>query len=248
MSASTFASPHAASVGAARPRPLVDYLVARTGVPPASGLAYDYVVGGDGVYLAAENRLLRVRVPVAPARLRGLATVHAECSLTNGRLPLRLWDQLLLVVRALGAAGHEVLLTVEHDRDEGYRLCLPRQVVGATHVAYAPGAGGETVLELHSHHRYAARFSATDDADEQRLCLYGVVGRLDAERPHVALRAGAYGHYLPVPWQTVFAGDPADPAARAQVWDAHDEIDETKEGEEAHDESEEASCAAGGRF
>jgi PRTRC genetic system protein A len=228
-------------------RPLVDYLVARTGVPPASGLAYDYVLGGDGVYLAAENRLLRVRVPVARARLRGLPPVYAECSLKHGRLPLRLWDQLLLVARALGAAGHEVLLTVEHDAGEGYRLCLPRQVVGATHVAYAPGAGGEVVLELHSHHRYAARFSATDDADEQRLCLYGVVGRLDADRPHVALRAGAYGHYLPVPWETVFAGDPA---ARARVWDAHDEIDgapETQETEEVHDESEEAGCAAGGR-
>ena len=74
------------------------------------------------------------------------------------------------------------------------------------------------MLELHSHHRYPARFSATDDADEQRLCLYGVVGRLNDARPHVALRAGAYGHFLPVPWETVFAGGPA---ACAAIWDSY---------------------------
>ena len=199
-------------------RPLVDYLVARSGVPPRSGLAYDYVVAGDGVYLATENELLTVRVPVARAALRGLPPIYAECSLKRGRLPLQLWEQLLLVARALGAAGREVLLAVDHDPDAGYRLCLPRQVVGATHVAYVPRSDGQTVLELHSHHRYAARFSATDDADEQRLCLYGVVGRLGDARPHVALRAGAYGHHLPVPWESVFVGGPE---ARAAVWDTH---------------------------
>jgi hypothetical protein len=46
-----------------------------------------------------------------------------------------------------------------------------------------------------------------DDADEQRLCIYGVIGRLDAERPEVALRVGAYGYYLPLPWESVFAGE-----------------------------------------
>src|SRR5688500_15087343 len=95
-----------APAAVAPPRPLVDYLVA-----------------GDGVYLAAENELLSVRVPVARAKLRGLPPVYAECSLKHGRLPLQLWEQLLLVARALGAAGHEVLLAVEHDPEAGYRLC-----------------------------------------------------------------------------------------------------------------------------
>lgn len=54
---------------------------------------------------------------------------------------------------------------------------------------------------------YAANTSRTDDADEQGLRLYGVVGHLDAERPEVALRIGAYGHFLPVPWEMVFQGE-----------------------------------------
>jgi hypothetical protein len=63
------------------------------------------------------------------------------------------------------------------------------------------------VLEIHSHRGGAARFSETDDVDEQRLRLYGVVGKLDDLRPAVNLRAGAYGHFLPVPWSAVLAGD-----------------------------------------
>ncbi len=55
------------------------------------------------------------------------------------------------------------------------------------------------MLEIHSHHRFPTHFSRTDDADEQRLCLYGVLSRLDGERPEVALRVGAYGFYLSVP-------------------------------------------------
>ena len=63
------------------------------------------------------------------------------------------------------------------------------------------------ILEVHSHRDGLARFSATDSADEQRLRLYGVVGRLDQSIPQVALRAGAYGYFLPVPWDAVFDGD-----------------------------------------
>jgi hypothetical protein len=58
-----------------------------------------------------------------------------------------------------------------------------------------------------AHRNGAARFSSTDDRDEQRLHIYGVVGKLDELRPAVNLRAGAYGHFLPLPWSALFAGD-----------------------------------------
>ena len=63
------------------------------------------------------------------------------------------------------------------------------------------------MLEIHSHGPHPAVFSSTDNRDEQGLRLYGVVGRLGTERPEVALRVGAYGHFLPVAWETVFDGD-----------------------------------------
>ena len=35
--------------------PLVDYLIARDGLPSRRGPAYDYVLAGDGLFLVAEN-------------------------------------------------------------------------------------------------------------------------------------------------------------------------------------------------
>jgi hypothetical protein len=52
------------------------------------------------------------------------------------------------------------------------------------------------VIEIHSHHHFLSGFRLIDDADEQRLCVYGVIGCLDQERPNVVLRVGAYGYLL----------------------------------------------------
>ena len=185
--------------------PLVGYLVARTGLPPRSGLAYDYVLGGDGLFVAAANEHLEVRVPVASCAVRGLPPVHAACVLRHGRVPVALWHSLVADARTWALAGHEAMLAVVYEPPFGYRLLRPPQIVGATRVFYRPTAA--TVLEVHSHHRMAAYFSRTDNADEQGLRLYAVVGRLDAERAEVTLRVGAYGYYLPLPWEAVFEGD-----------------------------------------
>jgi hypothetical protein len=94
---------------------------------------------------------------------------------------------------------------ITHDAARGYQLVLPDQAVGPLAVEYTPEDGW--LLEVHSHRDGRARFSATDTTDEQRLRLYGVVGRLDRPVAEVLLRAGAYGHMLSVPWSSVFAGD-----------------------------------------
>jgi len=181
---------------------LVDYLVARNGPPPRLGLAYDYVVAGDGLYVVADNRYLAARVPVARATVRGLPSLYASLTLRAGRLPQRFWDQIVAV--ACARPKCEVLLAVTLD-PTGYRLLRPAQIAGPASVVYRPPR--DALLQIHSHGAYPAHFSRTDDADEQGFGLYGVVGRLGSERPEVALRVGVYGYFLPVPWEAVFAGD-----------------------------------------
>ena len=191
---------------------LVEYLVARDGVPFRQGLAFDYLLAGDGLYLVADNEHLAARVPIADCQVRGLPLVYPSCNLKHGRIPGWIWDAIVWAAHVGYMSGHEVLLTVRFDPSVGYRLTVPRQVAGPTHVVYRPLA--DAVLEIHSHGPLAAAFSPTDDADEQGLRLYGVVGRLGTEQPEVALRVGAYGHYLAVPWETVFQGE------RGTFWDA----------------------------
>jgi PRTRC genetic system protein A len=184
---------------------MVEYLVARDGVPTRQGLAFDYLLAGDGVYLVASNDALEVRVPIAGCSVRGLPPVYPACNLKHGRLPQRIWDAIVWAAQVGYMRGHEVLVAVTFDPNVGHRLTVPPQIAGPDRVVYRPPTSA--VLELHSHGPHPAVFSSTDDRDEQGLRLYGVIGRLGAERPEVALRVGAYGHFLPVLWETAFDGD-----------------------------------------
>ena len=181
---------------------LVDYLIATDGPPAPSGLAYDYVLARDGVYVQAENEYLAARVPIAHCEVRGLRSLQPMCRLKHGRIAFGIWQHIVAVAQVWALHRQEVLLTVRHDHRLGYHLVVPRQATGETEIAYSPAPN--VVLEIHSHHAYRARFSWVDDADEERLALYGVVGRLDTERPEVALRVGVYGYFMTVAWRDVF--------------------------------------------
>lgn len=201
---------------------LVEYLVARDGPPGARGVAYDYLVAGDGLYVAAENERLAARVPVACATVRGLPPLHPLVALRGGRLPHDLWEQI--VAAASAQADRELFLAVTAEAS-GHRLVRPAQLAGRLRVHYRPAA--DVLLELHSHGAFPARFSPTDDADEQGFALYGVIGRVGGACPEVALRVGVYGYFMPVPWEAVFDGergpvrdvnfDPADAADDADA-------------------------------
>ncbi len=186
-------------------RHLVDYLVARDGLPAPSGLAYDYVLAASGVYVVAENEHLAVCVPVARGHIRGLDVGEPFVRLKCGKLPSWTWERFVRGARLLAGCRSELLMAVTHTPEAGFELRVPVQESSPTRIAYEPVP--HTILELHSHHVLPACFSATDDADEQGLRLYGVVGRLDREPAEVRLRVGAYGYFLSVPWTDVFEGD-----------------------------------------
>lgn len=198
------------------PRPFVDYLIAREGLPARSGLAFDYILAADGLFVATEGDLLAVRLPVAPCRLRGdrIAAVGATCELRRGRPPHAVWAACLAHAEDAAQAGREVAVLVTHRPDGGasgrYRVIRPPQTVTSTCAEYDEPdlPPGETVLlSFHSHHAMRAYFSPTDDGDERQLRLYAVVGRLGTPRPEVALRVGFNGHWLPLPWEAVFDGE-----------------------------------------
>jgi hypothetical protein len=147
-------------------QPVVDYLVAHAGLPAPRGQAYDYVLAGDGLFVAAENQWLQLRVPIAKCTVRGLSNIYSLCTLVQSRLPVELWFDILTVLRLAHNTGHEVFVGVCHDSTR-YRLLLPQQVVTPVSVSYPPQ--DNLVLELHSHGDADTHFSATDTADEQRL-------------------------------------------------------------------------------
>ena len=178
------------------------HLVNHHGGPAgARGVGYDYVLGADGLYVQSQGAHLRARVLVAPCRVRGLARTAEAVALRHGPIPLGLL--------AAGLAWFaedpdtERFFAVRWD-GAAYRLVVPPQAGTAASLVYAPPAG--VVAEVHSHGRARAFFSATDDADEQGLRIYGVAGRLGTALPELRLRVGVYGHFAPVALAQVFSG------------------------------------------
>ena len=184
-----------------RPSP-VGYLVNHPGgLTGSNGIGFDYVLGSGGLYVQSESAHLTARVLVAPCEVRGLAPVTGKVELAHGLIPGGLFEvglgwfeddpdtERFFAVRWDGAA---------------YRLVVPEQEGTASSLRYTPPAG--VVAEFHSHGTSRAFFSKTDDGDEQGFRIYGVVGRLDTDRPELSLRVGVYGHFAPVEWLQVFDG------------------------------------------
>lgn len=79
----------------------------------------------------------------------------------------------------------------------------PTQQATASRVQARQPSPPDMILEIHSHGKMPAYWSATDNRDEQGACLYGVMGRLD-NRPQVRLRVGVYGYWQELSLTAVF--------------------------------------------
>ena len=172
-----------------------------SGLTGVHGVGYDYVLGSGGVYVQSQNANLAARVPVAPAKVRGLAPATEKVQLTHGPIPAGLFELGLRWLQE--TPGTERFFAVRWDGD-AYRVVVPEQTGTASSLTYRPPAG--VVAEFHSHGKTRAFFSATDDRDEQGFHIYGVVGKLDTPWPELRLRVGVYGHFAPLCWPQVFGG------------------------------------------
>ena len=180
----------------------VGYLINRNGGTEGSqGIGFDYVLGSGGLYVQSRSAHLTARILVAPFEVRGLAPVTEKVAFTNGPIPARLLEQGLGWFQ--DDPHTERFFAVQWD-GRSYRPVVPPQLGTATSLAYVPHTG--VVAEFHSHGSSHAFFSGTDDGDEQGFRIYGVVGRLDTDRPELSLRVGVYGHFAPVEWSQVFDG------------------------------------------
>lgn len=181
----------------AAPQPPVGYLVNHPEGPQGrQGVGYDYILAGNGIFVQASSPALIARIQIASANIRGLPDVDEKIALPHGPIPARLLRDGIRWM--LETPWQERFFAIAW-RGSEYRLHQPPQAGTAASLTYAPLPGA--VAEFHSHARHRAAFSTTDDADEQGLRIYGVIGRLDRPQPEMALRLGIYGHFRRLEWQ-----------------------------------------------
>jgi len=177
----------------------VGYLLnKREGLKGDPGLFFNYIVSENGLFIRAENPLIKTTLCISPVEIRGLSPLKESVELTHGKIPRRLYDLALSVLMAGSDREQYLAITWEDE----YRLRMPGQERNGASVKYE--SLPSSVMDIHSHGRMDAFFSCTDDSDEKGLRLYMVVGRLDTLLPEVELRLGAYGYFAPLSVEEVF--------------------------------------------
>lgn len=186
------------------------------------GLAYDYVLAGNGLWIEAEGKLLAARALVTPAQVRGLAPLEPKVVLRHDRIPQGLWDLALDVMLANPRREQYVAITRE---DDSYHIKVPSQKQSASGLSEIQ-LPENRIMDLHSHCGMPAYFSATDNRDEVGFQVYAVVGRIP-DRPVARLRVGVYGYFQEIPWADVFSGELT--GATDALDGSHDDMEELEE-------------------
>jgi PRTRC genetic system protein A len=194
-------------------------------LPEIGNVMYQYVVAANGLFIRAEDSRLEALVKVAAARLTGLADLFEGANLKIDRVP-GVWLRSVLA-SARKRMPNEAMYqfwwdgTSHNAVTRTWRCSMPAQISSPTALQFDDL--GQTVIDLHSHNSMPAFFSSTDDADEQGLRFYAVIGRIDTDQPEIRVRVGVYGHFLDVPADMVF--DDLGPFVDQMGEDEADEVD-----------------------
>jgi len=149
-----------------------------------------HVAGGDGMYIEVKSGHMHACVRIASFAMP-YGHVNEFIELANGPVPSRLLQNF--VTKAVDDAPHEIAAIV---RPEGasYELASPHVLSSSpSHIEYSEVELDHIVIDIHSHGRHRAFFSATDDASD--LSRFG---------PYVAIVVGNCTSYGEVQWAARF--------------------------------------------
>jgi PRTRC genetic system protein A len=177
------------------------------GVPPIDpGIYYQYVVAENGLFIRAEDTRLAASIKIASCVCHGSGPFVEFAGLKVDRVP-GVWLRSVLA-SARRRMPDEAMYQFHYSGDQTravtrtWRCSSPAQIATPTGLRFDDD--GDAVIDLHSHNSMPAFFSATDDADEQGLRFYAVIGRIDTDQPQIRVRVGVYGHFLDVPADMIF--------------------------------------------
>ena len=169
-------------------------------IPSQNGQIYEMRRNEIGTFIAPSSKIVE------------LDMVRAGFQMNLPRLPAAKLAEIISFFRRVCAAYDrcmEALVNVYWDRvEQEYILHVPTQQATAvsveTDLSDRPDESRYyLVMEVHSHNMMAARFSKTDDADEQATRLYMVIGRLDRFYPEIRCRFACGGQHIEIPAEQV---------------------------------------------
>lgn len=170
--------------------------------PPIQAAGYEYVFAGNGIFIRAEDSRMEAMVMHTPADVKGLAHLESIARLKVGLIPCA-W--LRSVVESMRRhLPNECIFQMLPNADR-WRTIMPDQQGTPTSVWFDDNP--LSVVDIHSHNTMHPFWSTTDDADEQGLRFYVVIGNLDLDVPTARARVGVYGHHVDIPLNRIFDDD-----------------------------------------
>jgi len=187
---------------------MIGYHFIRLGdpLPPVEGL-FDYLVGANGVFVHGAREGLEVVLPLTATVLeavRGLADITplVQCQRVSEK------GVEALLAEAFAALPNEILFFLQPGEGGSWEVTIPEQVAMPGSVRpldESDPAGAAALIEVHSHGRLRAFFSAQDDEEESfGFRIYAVLGRVDTALPQIAARVGLHGMFFNIPAAWVF--------------------------------------------
>lgn len=169
-------------------------------IPSQNGQIYEMRRNEIGTFIAPTSKIAELDI------------VRAGFHMNLPRLPAAKLAEIVAFFRRVCAEHHshmEALVNVYWDHTEQkYLLHVPKQHATAvsveTDLADCPDGNRYLhVMEVHSHNMMSARFSKTDDEDEQATRLYMVIGRLDRYYPEIRCRFACGGQHVEIPAEQI---------------------------------------------
>lgn len=187
------------------PTSLIGYRTAELSLPPeCTGALFDYVFAGDGIFVHAKRPELEACFPIQKVTIRGLPNLLPVFNFNLPHVPESFVRSMLRDANVWAEQGKETLFHLCWSdlalTDDGWVGYEPEQdrTAGSCRPLNDGGSHDRAVIEVHSHHSMAARFSPQDDADETGFRLYAVIGRLP-DAPEIRVRVGVYGYFWEIP-------------------------------------------------
>lgn len=177
------------------------------------------VLGDDGVYEARTNG-----AGTFVAKMEPRGEIREGFYPAVPKAPASMLARIIRIFK--GMPDREAILSVVYDRREKrhHLIYNDQRYQTSGSVTYDPIPETERIVpyaEIHSHNRTGAFFSRTDDEFEVRTGIYGVVGRVDEERPEALFRYSCGGVFRPFLSGEVFHNPSGVPVLGAIIRDLY---------------------------
>ncbi|MEM9773136.1 MAG: Mov34/MPN/PAD-1 family protein [Chloroflexota bacterium] len=188
---------------------LIDYKVAKGGIPAITASEYEYLWAGNGIFVRAQTSVWEAQLRIASFCTSGLTKAKCYFKWTGPKIPAELLQEIYAGARA--ACGPKFEHPIEtmvriawEPNQQRYKVVRPPQNGNYSMVTTNDVGDANTIVEIHSHHEMSTYFSRVDDADHTGKRIYGVIGNFRREQPGLLLRFGIHGHRCEIPISDIF--------------------------------------------